>query len=513
MALLTKIDSNVTGLRYAQETSLKVLPGTPDWIALEPNSYADFGGEISTVARNPINPSRQRKKGVTTDLDASGGFNTDLTQTNLQDILQGFMFADLRVKTDLAVATVDTGDTTDDYEPASGGTGFRVNDLLFAAGFAAAGNNGLKKVTGTVTATSVPVTTPLSPATGQTGKITRVGHEFATGDLQVTVPGGGAFPRLTTTTKDLTQLGLIPGEFIFVGGDLTAEKFATAADNGWARVRSVATNIIEVDKTQGTWVADTGSGKTIRLFFAARLLKNETGSLIKRRSYQLERTLGAPDDAFPSQIQSEYIVGAIASEAVLNIPGQDKVTLDLSFVGLDVEQRTGVTGVKSGNRPALVEADAFNTSSDVSRIKLHVFDPTVSNPAALMAFIRELTLTVSNNVSPNKAVGVLGAFEVTAGTFEVSATLQAYFADVQALQAVRGNSDVTLEVHLVKSNSGISIDVPLASLGDGRPTVEQDEPIIVPLSLQAATGAKLTTALDHTLMIMFHDFLPAAADV
>ena len=87
-----KIDSNVTGLRYAEEASLRNLPSAPVWNPLEPNTYADFGGETTKTARNPISSDRQRKKGVPTDQDASGGFNTDLTQENLTDIFQGILF-------------------------------------------------------------------------------------------------------------------------------------------------------------------------------------------------------------------------------------------------------------------------------------------------------------------------------------------------------------------------------------------------------------------------------------
>lgn len=510
MAKVNKIDSNITGLRYAEEATLGVLPGSPVWNPLEPNGYNDFGGNITTIARNPINPSRQRKKGVVTDLDASGGFGTDLTQTNLQDMLQGFFFADHRTKSELAVADVDTGDTTDDYEPTAGGDEYVADDLLFAKGFSAAAANGLKLVTGTPTATSVPVTTPLPPLTGETGVISRVGFQFASGDVDI--DDTGSFPALTSTTKDLTTLGLSIGEWVFIGGDSAPQQFATAENNGFARVRAIAANRIDFDKTQNTMAAETGTGLTIRMFFG-RALKNETGTLIKRRSYQLERTLGASDDAAPTQIQSEYIVGAVPNELTVNIPSAEKITFDLSYVGIDNEQRTGVQGVKGGTRPSLVESAAFNTSSDFSRIKLAQVDDTDAAPLPLFAFAQELTITLTNNIEPNKAVGTLGAFDVSAGTFQVGGTLTAYFADVAAVQAVRNNADITMDIHMVKENSGITLDVPLLSLGDGRPNVEQDQPITLPLTSEAATGAKIDPNLDHTLLMVFWDYLPDLADL
>ena len=79
---------------------------------------------------------------------------------------------------------------------------------------------------------------------------------------------------------------------------------------------------------------------------------------------------------------------------------------------------------------------------------------TSEAPVALFAFSDEITFTINNGVTPNKAVGTLGAFEATAGNFAVSGSITAYFADVAAVAAVRQNSDVTMDMALVTGNAG-----------------------------------------------------------
>lgn len=606
MAELNKIDSNVTGLRVAQEASLGVLPTTPKWIPQEPNSYAEFGGSVTTVARNPINPSRQRKKGVVTDLDANAGYASDITQNNMQDLLQGFFFARQFDKEEhggsefnivdtavinaggtgyavndvltvapgaagysrsgrpctLLVTSVSSGvidgisiqfhgeydvnPSTLTANPVTGGTGsgatfdltmlissitnvdgtaneydsggglaFAIGELIFASGFTNAANNGLKRVTGVTSDTNVAVsdTGLVDETPPAAAKLVEVGFQFGADEVDIDV--SGSLPALSRTSgsKDLTELGITPGEWVYIGGDTAITGFSNSANNGFARVRSVTSTLMTFDKTSATMVAEVSSGSRTIQIFTGRLIKNQLGSEIVRRTYQMERELGVPDDASPTAKQAEYVSGCVAGEMSLNIPTADKATVDLTFQGTASSRNSAATGLKSGDRPSLVEADAFNTSSDVKRIRMSQVTAGNAFPTPLFAFLTEMTISINNNVSPNKAVGVLGAFEVTAGTFAVSGTLTAYFQNTAAVDAVNNNSDITLDMAIVKANAGIVIDIPLIALGDGRPNVEQDEPITLPLAMEAATAAKIDATLDHTLLMVFFDYLPTVADV
>lgn len=501
MALRLKIDSNETGLSYAEEASLGVLPVTPRWIPLEPNSYEDFGGELTLLARNPINSSRQRKKGVITDLDASGGFNQDFTQTNTTDILQGFMFADLRTKIGSAVDEV----SATQYELPDT-TGFAADMLVFASGFENTPNNGVKLVTAVdVTGLNVAgLAVEASPPAD--AKITLVGRRRASGDVSISVTGG--FPSLTSTGGGLDTIGLIVGEWVYLGSDTASARFANNV--GYARISSIASGAIRFDRTTWTPVTEAGTGKTIELYFGT-VLKNELGALIKRRSYQLERQLGAPDTSNPNDFQAEYLVGAIANELTVNVEQADKINIDLSFIAINNDQRTAGEGLKTGTRVVLDESDAFNTSTDFVDMRLFVNSTTTSNPTALFAYLMDYTVSINNNASPNKAVSVLGAFDVTAGTFEVSGEATAYFTTVEAIQAVRRNADVSFFTVIAKDNYGWILDMPLIALGDARLDVEQDEPITLPLTMDAATAVKLNKQMDYTLLWVFFSYLPDAA--
>ena len=518
MAQVPKIDSNITGLAYAEEASLGLLPGegslpgSPTWYRLNPNSYNDFGGEVITVAPNPINPSRQRRKGVTTDLNASGGFNHNLTYENLTNLMQGVFFADLREQAERTVTGIDTTASSPDEYQMADTSGYIIGNLVMGKNFANAANNAVNKVDSISASVSVNVADGqlVSETPPANALLKVVGFEFDDADAEIDVSGN--LPALTSTAvADLTTLGIVPGQWVYIGGDTTANDFTDAANNGFKRVRSVTATAITFDKSDQAMVADSGVvGKKIRLFYGD-VLRNETGSLIKRRTYNIERTLGAPDDAQPAQIQSEVLKGAIPNEISWSIPQAELSALDFTFVAVDNEQRDGATGPKQTGVIDPPASSEYNTSSDIGRIRLATVSDVDEAPTALFAYVTEATININNNVTPNKAVGVLGAFDVTAGTFAVSGELTAYFSNVAATQAVRTNADVSLDVSFVKDNTAMVIDLPLISLGDGRLNVEVDQPITLPLSTDAASGQDVSTDLDHTALITYFDYVPTAA--
>jgi hypothetical protein len=129
---------------------------------------------------------------------------------------------------------------------------------------------------------------------------------------------------------------------------------------------------------------------------------------------------------------------------------------------------------------------------------MSVIDPASSNPSALFGYVSEANVSINNSVTPNKAVGILGAFDTTAGNFEVAGSITAYFTTVSAVKAVRANSDISLSVIGAARNSGFVFDIPLLGLGGGRLNVEKDAPITVPLETSGAENANGYTMLYET---------------
>jgi hypothetical protein len=528
-----KLEANRVALAYCWESAdatfigtptVKVIPGAANiFHPVDPNTIADSGSEITTVARNPISPDRRRRKGSVTDLTASAGFQQDLVCNGLRDLFQGFLFAALRSKysfTGVAIA-VDSGAkkyTAAAIAPAA----LKVNDLVYITGMGVAGNNGLKSVVtvdagnGYFTVTETCYTEAVSPTTA---KVVICGHKFRAGDgtdMSCTVTGGTT--TLVTATKDCTELQLIPGEFIYVGGDTAGDRFSgagVATNRGFARVKSVAAHAIILDKTEATFTADATTD-AVQVFFANQLLKDESGALVLPRTLTVEEDMGFLDVAGSTDRQALYILGCMPETLTITVPTSNKITVDMAFTAMDSENWGGTGSLKpAASRSALVAEEAFNTTSGIPRIKLAVFSATATAPVPLWAYVTDLALSVKNNSSLDRALGVLGAFDGQAGSFDVSGSLTAYLCDIHAVDAIRNSDDVTLDLHLVQTvggvQQGISIDLPLLQLAGGKVGVAKDKAVMLAIKHDCVSGATIDANQSHTIAMFFWDYLPALA--
>ncbi|HWT40491.1 MAG TPA: phage tail tube protein, partial [Dongiaceae bacterium] len=504
------LSGNLTGLHITEETALNTLATTPVWYEREPNTYTDFGGTYAMTARVPITHDRQAKKGAITDVTPAGGWNEDLTANNMPWLMQGFLFADAREKPSSAPLNgtfrqITAVANTDDSYAASAGLGsFIAGHLIYASGFNQPTNNGLKTV---VTSASGKVTVSETLADEASppsiAKFQAVGFEFPSGTVALDVAASDVM--LTSSTTDLTTLGFNVGEWVFVGGDDTSTRFADTTNNApfYARIASVEAGALTFDKTTGTQIDDDGTGKTIQIFFPNAVVRNEEDcTLIKRRSYQIERQYGCG----AGTVEAEYLTGSVPNEMTIHVPtpGADaKVNVDLTFMPMLVDYASVDDGVKAGTRVTALEEGFFSTSFHVYQNKLNVIDPTTLNPAPLVGYVSESTITINNNVAGNKAIGVFGNYNANVGMFTVTGSDTTYFTSLAATQAVRANPDVTRHIILTRQNAGIVFDFPLISLGGGLVSVAANTPVTVPLDSSMAKGAK-----GYTMMVSFFPYLP-----
>ncbi len=494
LALLT---NNATALVLSGPTLTGGLDdAVVNWFPLEPNEYGDFGATITTVARAPINPSRQRKKGVVTDLEATAGYTSDMVGAEMDIMMEAFCFAETRRKAEASpTAVVAAG-----YSVANAAAaGFAVGNLIRGIGYAEPVNNRLSQVSA-VTGAQITVLgggLVAEPNPAAAAQVKKVGQQFAAGDITLTLVGG--LFRLNATAGSFNALGLIAGEWIYIGGDEASTRFASGA--GFARVDTVTDKQLTLGKVR--WAnpeADAGTGVTLRIF-VGNVIRNENDpALIKRKSLQFERTMGRDADGTMSQ----YVIGAVANELTVNVPQADKITTEFAFVACDSVARSGLQGLKPGVREILVEDGrlAYNSSSDVRSLSFSL----VGQPDPLFVYAQDFSLTINNNASGAKAIGVLGNMDINIGTYEVGGSTTAYFQDVRAINAVRDNSDVTCDLILVKANAGIAFDIPLLALGNGMAGVEADNPINVPLDTMAAQSS-----FGHTLLYVSFPYLPSLA--
>lgn len=494
-----RVLTNQISLTYAVEETLGVLPTTPTWKSLEPNAIGTFGATITKVAREPISKDRQRRKGVTTDLDSAAEFEHDLTREVFKDFIEGFVMASTlypysggttRQKPIQAGASfedlVAVEGTPDSFDHDAITTPLTAGFLVFVRGFTNAANNGMHEVDAASTVTSTKVTTATLVAetpSNVSGAIMEIaGVRGASGDITLTVVAGVG--TLGSTVLDFTTLGLKPGQVIHVGGLLAANQYT--AGKGYARITSIAANVILLDKLDATLVTDTGAAKLIDLLyggFIRNVVVDDATSFLER-SYQFEEVLPNLDDT-PAD-EYVYAIGNYASQVTFALPLADKAGISFAFVGTDTEVPTTTqkTGADAPIQP--VQTVAYNTTADIARLRITKVDET-----GLTTVFKSLSLILNNQVSTEKGLGTLGAVYMNTGNFLVNLETQILLTKSAVVTAIRDNTTVTMDFLLKNDDGAIAVDIPSMTLGDGSQELPVNESVLINLSGEAFKDAVL----------------------
>lgn len=482
-----RILTNNTSLSVATEATVGALPGTPNWEYVEPNTVGAFGSTITKVARNPISRNRQRRKGIVTDLDSAVDFEGDLTLSLFDLFIEGFMFANYLGEVNRDPSAVSGTDYTVDT-----GTVLELNTLVRGVGFLVTANNGLHLVNGVPTTTSISaVGLSAEPTPPATARVEVVGLEGPTGDIGITEAGGVI--TVTSTVIDFTLFNLIPGQFIHIGGTGVTNRFfpAPSKDNsGFVRVVDVTANAMIVDKASETFVTDAGVGQNIQIFFG-QFVKNVSTSDANflERSYHMEMeypglAANGTDSVF------EYAKGNFCNTMGLTLPLTDKSTLSYGFIGTDTADPTEARETEAENATDPVHTDGFGTSTDCTRLRITKVDET-----GLTTDFKSATITIGNEISPEKALCNLGAVYMNYGNFLIDIEAQIMFTDAAVTSAIRNNETVTMDFGVSNDDGAIMFDIPSMTLGDGSHEFPVNETVLLNMTCEAHEDPVLGNSL------------------
>lgn len=517
-----RVLTNNTSFQYSIESALGVA-GT-SWFELEPNTINAFGATSSKVARSPISKNRQRRKGTVVDRDSPVEFDHDLTVSAFIDFIEGFAFVTAKNR-DLDLAVTAVGATADEFTVAalSASQADRLEfsateyaTLIYARGFAEAANNGLHQLDADVatSATAIGVTTALAdeaspPANAQ---VELAGLRFLDGATDVTVAYSGTTLTITVNTAaggivgfDFADYGLSVGQAVHVGspdgsgGVTNALQDAAANDTfGYARITAIETDgvaetaTLTLDKADTTLqVASPTSPATLDLLFG-KFVRNVTVDHADylERSFHFEA--GWENLGSGGGTEYEYAKGNYCDAVSFQLPLTEKATVGFGFVGTDSEPPVAAgsrkTGADSAKRP--VATAAFNTSADIARLR--VID---TDEGGLSTDFKSLTLTLGNNVTPEKVLGQVGAKFLNTGIFEVGFEAEMLFSNSAVVSRIRDNTTVSLDFTIKNDDGAIHVDFPALTLGDGARNLPVNESVTINTPGEAFEDPTLGTSI------------------
>lgn len=352
------------------------------------------------------------------------------------------------------------------------GTAFVVGQLVQTSGFTTSANNTVARVT-TGGATSFAATAggyvaeAVPPATAR-AKV--VGCAGVASDIVATSTG------LTCTALSFTGVGIAVGSWLKIGGTAAGDKFATAANNGWARVTAVSATAITLDNRPAGWSADAGTGKTIKLWFGD-LIRNGTTLL----GLSIER--GFLDQTVPTYVlQKGMCVDRLSFDATT----EQAITGALAFMGM-----TGSQGTSANGSTYAAATTGLVMTSNVSIGSIALSGTAMASPN----WVRSLQFEVANNLRMITADGSVGAVGIGVGEVAVTGRLETYFGDNTLLALLMAGTPGSISARATANSQAIVWTLPRVTFNGGQPNAGgKNQDVVLPLGFEASIDTTTTNA-------------------
>lgn len=263
---------------------------------------------------------------------------------------------------------------------------------------------------------------------------------------------------------------VVAGQWIKVSG------FATAANNGYCKVVSVASGKIVV---AGLTLVNESSGPTVVM----------KGALLKNGSTDASFTL---EKEFADVTEFVAFTGMRVGSASLNITPGSIITGEFAFQGKSATASGATVGTGSAN--AAATTTSMNAVDNVKKIYLDNGVSTLD--------VTELTLNISTNPRTQNAVGSLPAVGIGTGSIEVTGTFNSYFESRAQYEKYLNftSESITFVVEDAAGNAYV-FDMPTARYTDGNPQaggINQD--VILPLNFSATYNSTFGGTIGITRM-------------
>lgn len=413
------MDSNRTRVTMIREAVLGVTPNTPKMRTARLTSET-LRYSPSFFLPNEIRSDRMNADPALINQNVSGGFAFEQTYPDDLDCLSESLrssFYNAWVNTPqhdndgtadsvLTGYVATTGTMTVVDQSGSGGfagTAYKAGHLVQLSGMTAASNNFVKKVASSTATTVVLGTVGVDDtAPAATARLKVVGCEGASADFAAVSDG------ITSTANLFSTVAPAVGQWVCIGGSSATNQFATAVNNGWARVIAIAAGKLTLDNLPAGWSADPGTGKVIRLFWGDYIRNGQT-----RTSLSIEKS-------FLGQAVPTHIIhrGMVANTYSVSAATGQAITGSFDFMGLTGFQATtafGTTYAAASTFPILTGNASVGAILEAGAL------------AGSPNWARRIDFNLNNNLRMIDALGNIGAVEVGVGEASLSGTIETYF--------------------------------------------------------------------------------------